>query len=119
MATAEKESPKEVFARHTSLVVILVFISLALYNVIELNFQIFSTFKKYRGLYFWSFLIGTWGVAFNATGYLLRTLLPTSSVFVFETILSIGWLTMINCQSLVLYSRLHLVLHNRTRLRAV
>jgi hypothetical protein len=29
------------------------FISIALYNVVELTFIIFGTFKKRRGLYFW------------------------------------------------------------------
>lgn len=55
-------------------VIIVVFISIALYNVLELNVDIFGTFKKYSGLYFWSFTIATWGIAFNAIGYLLRDL---------------------------------------------
>jgi hypothetical protein len=33
-------------------IVIVVFISIALYNVLELNFHIFSTFKKRSGLYY-------------------------------------------------------------------
>ena len=33
--------------------VITAFVSVALYNVVELNFIIFGTFKKRRGLYFW------------------------------------------------------------------
>ena len=100
-------------------VVINVFISIALYNVIELNFLIASTFKRFRGLYFWSFLVATWGAAFNAVGYLLRNLQVDPSGYVHATIILIGWCTMINGQSLVLYSRLHIVLHSPARLRWV
>ncbi|UNI21298.1 hypothetical protein JDV02_007299 [Purpureocillium takamizusanense] len=98
---------------------IIVFISIALYNVVELNFLIASTFKRYTGLYFWSFLVATWGVAFNAVGYLVRSLRADPSGYAQATIILIGWCTMVTGQSLVLYSRLHIVLHSATRLRMV
>lgn len=99
-------------------VVIVVFISIALYNVVELNFLIATTFRQFRGLYFWS-LVATWGIAFNAAGYLLRTLDVDPSGFVHSTVLLVGWCTMVTGQSLVLYSRLHLVLHQPSLLRLV
>lgn len=104
---------------HGYWIVIVVFLSIALYNVIELNFLIASTFKRFRGLYFWSFLVATWGVAFNAVGYLLRNARVDPSGYVHSTVILIGWCTMITGQSLVLYSRLHIVLHSPTRLRWV
>ncbi|POR39514.1 Uncharacterized protein TPAR_00298 [Tolypocladium paradoxum] len=104
---------------HGYQIVIVVFISIALYNVVELNFLIASTFKRFRGLYFWSFLVATWGVAFNAVGYLLRSMRAETLGYVYATVILVGWCTMITGQSLVLYSRLHLVLHNPTRLRWV
>ncbi|PHH92697.1 hypothetical protein CDD83_5934 [Cordyceps sp. RAO-2017] len=98
---------------------IIVFVSIALYNVLELNFLIASTFKKYRGLYFWSLMVSTWGVAFNAVGYLMRTLRTDPSGYFHSTIILIGWCTMVTGQSLVMYSRLHFVLHNAMILRCV
>jgi hypothetical protein len=99
--------------------VIVVFISIALYNVLELNFVIFGTFKKRNGLYFWSFLIATWGIAPNAIGYLLKHLALTNISNLYATLIIIGWCTMVTGQSVVLYSRLHIVTRNRTALRAV
>ncbi|KAF7542391.1 hypothetical protein G7Z17_g11622 [Cylindrodendrum hubeiense] len=100
-------------------VVIIVFISIAYYNVLELNVYIFSTFKKRGGLYFWSFLIATWGIAFNGTGYLIKHLALSSVANLYATLILIGWCTMITGQSVVLYSRLHIVMHNQRRLRLV
>ncbi|KAH6873853.1 hypothetical protein B0T10DRAFT_610952 [Thelonectria olida] len=99
--------------------VIVVFISIALYNVLELNFILFATFKKRSGLYFWSFLIATWGIAPNAVGYLLKSLALTNISNLYATLIIVGWCTMVTGQSVVLYSRLHLVMQNPTRLRTV
>ncbi|PFH59239.1 hypothetical protein XA68_12638 [Ophiocordyceps unilateralis] len=97
----------------------IVFISIALYNVLELNFLIANTFKKYQGLYFWSLIVATWGIALNAIGYLLRILQSDHSGYGHSTIILVGWCTMVTGQSLVLYSRLHFVLHNTTVLRGI
>ena len=99
--------------------VVVVFLSVALYNVLELNAYILTAFKRRNGLYFWSFTISTWGVAFNAVGYLLKHLQITNEGNLYSTLILIGWCTMITGQSVVLYSRLHIVMHNRQRLRAV
>ncbi|KAH7071047.1 hypothetical protein FB567DRAFT_213918 [Paraphoma chrysanthemicola] len=100
-------------------VVVAVFLSVALYNFLELNVFILTTFKRRRGLYFWSFVVATWGIAFNSIGYLLKHLKLTTNAHLYATLILIGWCTMITGQSVVLYSRLHLVMHNTTRLRAV
>ncbi|KAJ4175928.1 hypothetical protein NW767_015452 [Fusarium falciforme] len=100
-------------------VVICVFLSIAYYNVLELNVHILTSFKKRRGLYFWSFVIATWGIAFNATGFLFRHLGVVAQPHVYSTLILIGWCTMITGQSVVLYSRLHIVMHNQKRLRLV
>ncbi|KAF2029744.1 hypothetical protein EK21DRAFT_67037 [Setomelanomma holmii] len=100
-------------------VIVIVFLSIALYNFFELNVFVLSTFKRRKGLYFWSFLAATWGIAFNSVGYLLKHLSLSSNGNLYATLILIGWCTMITGQSVVLYSRLHLVMHNKTRLRAV
>lgn len=99
-------------------IVIMTFLSLALYNVLELQYVILSSFKKYQGLYFWSCIIASWGIAFNATGYMLRHV-QRGSKLLHATIILIGWTTMITGQSLILYSRLHLVCPEPRRLRYV
>lgn len=100
-------------------VVVVVFLSVAIYNFLELNVQILTTFKRRSGLYFWSFTVATWGILFNSIGYLLKHLEITTEGNIYATIILIGWCSMISGQSVVLYSRLHIVMHNTRRLRAV
>ncbi|KAK0613172.1 hypothetical protein B0T14DRAFT_414742, partial [Immersiella caudata] len=102
-----------------TLVSIIVFISMALYNVVELSFIIFATFKRRGGLYFWSFVVAAWGIAPYAVGFLLKALQVLSLTWIYVTLIVIGWCGMVTGQSVVLYSRLHLVMHNEFRLRLV
>ena len=51
---------------------IVIFTALAWYNVIELSFLIFNSFKRYSGVYFWSLLVCAWGTAFHALGFILK-----------------------------------------------
>lgn len=105
-------------ASEAARIAIIVFISIALYNVVELQCLIIYSFRRYSGLYFWSFIVASWGIVFNGTGYLIRHL-DAGPPVLHATIILIGWCTMITGQSLVLYSRLHIVLPDPTRLRYV
>jgi hypothetical protein len=103
---------------NTSLTAIIVFIGLALYNVLELNFIIFATFKSRRSLYFWSFLVATWGIAVHDVGFLIKDL----GIWIqplYTTLILVGWYGMVTGQSFVLYSRLHIIVYNPKVLRAV
>ena len=80
--------------------------------------MIFTTFKHYRGLYFWSLLIASFGVIPYTIGWLIVYFSLTHNYIGF-IIDSYGWVTMVTGQSVVLYSRLHLVLRNENILRAV
>lgn len=105
-----------------ALFVITAFISLALYNVLELIVIILTKFKKRRGLYFWSMFVATVGISSNAVGYLLKFLHPNvglASKFTYISLIVLGWSSMVTGQSVVLYSRLHLLLHNRRKLRCI
>jgi hypothetical protein len=104
---------------NTEDIFVVIFISIALYNFIELHVLILSHFRRRKGLYFWSFTIATWGVAFNSIGYLLKHRALTTSSNLYATLILIGWCTMVSGQSVVLYSRLHLLMDNKTWLRAV
>lgn len=102
-----------------TITVVLVFLSISVYNVIELTFIIFGTFKRHSGLYFWSFLIATWGIFVYCGGFLIKYYASDAVGYVAATFISFGWVAMVSGQSLVLWSRLHLVLRNRFRLRFV
>ena len=102
----------------TALVAIITFISLAIYNVVELTFIILATFKSRRTLYFWSFVVATWGIAVHGVGFLVKDLgIPLG--YLYTALICLGWYGMVTGQSVVLYSRLHIVVHNHTVLRAV
>lgn len=100
-------------------IIVIVFFSLALYNVLELNFIIFGTFKRHSGLYFWCFLAATWGIPTYISGFLVKYYASASLGYLAATLISIGWVGMVTGQSMVLWSRLHLVLRNQTRLRMI
>lgn len=95
------------------------FIAVAWYNVAELNIQVFLTFKRHRGLYFWSLIISSYGCVLHALGFLLKFFGLTTNVYISVTIITIGWYCMVTGQSIVLYSRLHLVVRERNVLRGV
>jgi hypothetical protein len=95
------------------------FLSIALYNVIELTFLVFGVFKKRNGLYFWSFVVATWGIAPHAVGFVLKFFQVTTLDLLSSAIVGIGWACMVMGQSLVLYSRLHLVIRDRSQTRWV
>ncbi|KAK4446334.1 hypothetical protein QBC34DRAFT_305283 [Podospora aff. communis PSN243] len=92
---------------------------IALYNVVELNFITLATFKRRSGLYFWSFLAATWGIAPHAIASLLQLFRNDLVGPGLVTLYLTGWWFMVTGQSLVLYSRLHLVLQNTKILRIV
>lgn len=99
-------------------VVLIVFLSLTFYNSIELLTLIFSTFRRWTGLYFWSLFISGAGLIPYALGFILKYFLNISPE-IGVGILTVGWYTMVTGQSFVLYSRLHLLLHSRKALRRI
>ncbi|KAH6959590.1 hypothetical protein BKA56DRAFT_637503 [Ilyonectria sp. MPI-CAGE-AT-0026] len=103
----------------TSLTIVIVFLAISFYNVIELNFIIWGTFKRYAGLYFWTFLIATWGIPLYCAGFLIKYFGSPSLGYLSCTLIVTGWVCMVTGQSMVLWSRLHLVLRNRKRLRLI
>ncbi|KAH8705778.1 hypothetical protein BGW36DRAFT_286062 [Talaromyces proteolyticus] len=96
---------------------VILFLSLALYNAIELIVLVLLSFKRFRGLYFWSLLLsGLLGVVPYSVGFILK-FFSQVNVWVSVSILTVGWWVMVTGQSLVLYSRLHLVMRDQKRLR--
>ncbi|GME44304.1 Integral membrane protein [Neofusicoccum parvum] len=97
------------------------FLAISFYNVIELLVIIFTTFKQRSGLYFWSFIVATVGIAPHALGFVLKffAVVPASLWWLPVALVAVGFPAMVTGQSVVLYSRLHLVVRDPRRLRWV
>jgi len=92
-------------------------IGVTLYNALEILVLIFATFRKYAGWYFWSLLVASFGLIVTTTGFSTYFFDITTNKFVQSTVTIAGWWAFIVGQSLVLWSRLHLVLRSRLILR--
>ncbi|KAL5402354.1 hypothetical protein PMIN03_010738 [Paraphaeosphaeria minitans] len=85
--------------------------ALALYNALELELLIFTTFHAYRGLYFWSLTLASFGVIPYVLGFMIEYF-RLSYLSLGTAIDTVGWILMVTGQSVVLYSRLWLVFGN-------
>jgi hypothetical protein len=96
-------------------------LGLALYNALELIVLTFATFQRFQGLYFWSLVVAALGIIPYSLGFVIKffqLLDPNAnSGYVAVFLLTIGWWTMVTGQSVVLWSRLHLVTNSRRVLR--
>lgn len=95
------------------------FIAVAWYNAVELNVLILVTFRRYSGLYFWSLLVASGGVVFYGIGFLFKFFQVIQNDLVNVVFITIGWWCMVTGQSVVLYSRLHLIVLNEKLLRII
>jgi len=91
---------------------IVFFSGLSMYNVVELIILIFVTFSKFSGLYFYSMLVTSVCVLPYSLGFMLKFLMitPGNSRWFAVTLITLGWWGMVTGQSIVLWSRLHLLL---------
>ncbi|SPO06582.1 related to integral membrane protein [Cephalotrichum gorgonifer] len=94
-------------------------IGVTLYNAVEIIVLIFATFKRYGGWYFWSLLVASIGLIVTTTGFSTYFFNITPNKFVQSAVTIAGWWAFIVGQSLVLWSRLHLVLQSPRILRGV
>jgi hypothetical protein len=97
-----------------------ILIAIAWYNALEMLVLLFVTFRQFQGLYFWCLLVSTAvGVIPYQLGFLLKFFQLTSATWFSVTLITIGWYAMVTGQSMVLFSRLHLVVQNPKILRRV
>ncbi|OAL02349.1 hypothetical protein IQ06DRAFT_293028 [Phaeosphaeriaceae sp. SRC1lsM3a] len=101
------------------LMTMVAFLSIALYNVIEITLLVFAVFKQRKGLYFWSFIIAAWGIVPHGVGFVLKFFRVTTLDLLSSAVVGVGWACMVLGQSVVLYSRLHLVVRDQTRIHWV
>ncbi|POS75110.1 integral membrane protein [Diaporthe helianthi] len=100
-----------------ALTIVECFLTVAFYNVIELNVVIYSSFPRRTGLYFWSFVVATWGIAVYSVGFLTKDLNIIRNGFIYGTLIAVGWICMVTGQSMVLFSRMHLLVRDKRILR--
>ncbi|KAF2733627.1 hypothetical protein EJ04DRAFT_438758 [Polyplosphaeria fusca] len=97
--------------------VIISFIAIAWYNVAELTVIMQSFFRRHSGLYYWSLLVANWGIFFHGLGMFLKFFHVNDKLkghtLANTVIVWVGWIMMITGQSVVLWSRLNLVLQAR------
>lgn len=99
-------------------VIVTLALGLALYNCLELALLILTTFKRWKGLYFWSLSLCNFGVASYGFG-MMTDYWKLTVLWATKVLVTVGWMTMITCQSLVLYSRLGLLVGNDKILKGV
>ncbi|KAJ5473798.1 hypothetical protein N7475_003364 [Penicillium sp. IBT 31633x] len=95
------------------------FSALAWYNAIELIILCLCTFRHWKGAYFWSLLIASACIIPHCLGFVLLFFSPGVSPWVSVTLVVLSWYGMVTGESVVLWSRLHLVVQNRMVLRGV
>ncbi|PMD37803.1 hypothetical protein L207DRAFT_586133 [Hyaloscypha variabilis F] len=99
-------------------IMFLCFSGIAIYNILELIVTIFMTFKRRATLYFFSVVVATFGVLLYAVAVLLLVL-ELINTYISTSLVNVGWTCMVTGQSLVLYSRLHLLVRDPWQLKMI
>ncbi len=95
------------------------FFGMALYGTLDITFLVLTTFKRWSGLYFWSLLIVAWAITIHNVGNALNYMVASANWGFYVFLDSFGWWLIQVFMSLVLYSRLHLVVRNQRTLKMV
>ncbi|KAF7555609.1 hypothetical protein G7Z17_g2039 [Cylindrodendrum hubeiense] len=95
------------------------FFAISVYNVFEINVQIFLRFRKRTGLYFWSLIFASWGIVIHSVGFVLQFFQLCRNDYANIVIITLGGVPMVIGFAVVLYSRLHLIIEDRRKIRWV
>jgi hypothetical protein len=93
------------------------FLAIAFYNVLELSIATFATFERHQGLYYWSLQAATWGIATYLLGFVLEYFQVIKLDMLCISPVVFGWYFMVTGQSVVLYSRLGLLVKSSMKMR--
>lgn len=99
-------------------IMVLICTAISVGGGLELIFLIFYGFKRYGGLYFWSLTAATLSVIPYSLAFIFMYFRPQQKVAT-GVVNNVSWICMVLGQSLVLYSRLHLVFDRPHLLRAI
>ncbi|KAF2820425.1 hypothetical protein CC86DRAFT_429166 [Ophiobolus disseminans] len=93
--------------------------AIAIWSTVSLTIRILTVLKRRSGLYFYSLIVASWGIAIRQIGILTIYLAPNCPWVVRRMLVETGWVAMVSGFSVVLYSRLSIVLHSQSTRRAV
>ncbi|KAL8991403.1 MAG: hypothetical protein Q9169_007877 [Polycauliona sp. 2 TL-2023] len=99
--------------------ILVAMLTLAIYMAAIIDVKVMTTFKRRNTIYFWSLLIASWGIMSHSLGIILKWFIGACPWYINTAFASFGWWLMVTGQSMVLYSRLHLLIRNLTVLRSV
>lgn len=100
--------------------VMMAFLAIAVFNGVEIIVRVFITFRRRGGLYFWSIVLATAGIFLYVVGFAVKFFVTEPGAgWIGLAFVIAGWVPMISCQSLALYSRLHMVVRDARKLRWV
>ncbi|KAI4655159.1 uncharacterized protein J4E79_008224 [Alternaria viburni] len=94
---------------HKTSLVVIVFLALAVSHTLEVFVKIFRLFRTYHGVYFYTLIAASVGIAIHAFGYFIRNYGISDSAPLEIALACGGGMLMITGQSIVLWSRLHLI----------
>ncbi|KAK0702353.1 hypothetical protein B0H67DRAFT_650389 [Lasiosphaeris hirsuta] len=113
------EKPGWINLNPTAVGLIAAFCGVAFWTSIELLVLVYVTFRRRTGLYFWSIIITTIGIILQTMGYLLKIFENACPVVFVTIICKVGWVSNVTGFSVVLWSRLHLVVRDPRILRVI
>ena len=70
-------------------------------------------FKHYKGLYFWALIFTSWSLSIRAVGFLFKFDVPSINWILSTTLAEAGWVGMVTGFSIVLWSRLNIIVKDR------
>ncbi|KAH7383346.1 hypothetical protein BKA66DRAFT_441678 [Pyrenochaeta sp. MPI-SDFR-AT-0127] len=98
----------------SSMVLIFVaFAAVAIWSTVPLTIRLLTTLKRRSGLYFWSLLATSWGLSIRQIGLLTSFLAPQCPWTLSLCLAQAGWVAMVSGFSMVIYSRLNIIVENR------
>lgn len=92
---------------------------ISLWNASEVILVTYLTYRRLRTLYFWSIMASATGVIVCTISQIINSWVTSTSNLLPAVMGSVGWVPMVTGQSLVLYSRLHLLYIDHRILRLV
>lgn len=85
------------------------FLGAAIWNAVGMFPMIFLTFKRLWTLYFWAMILSTIGILICSCSQIISVATPQVNTMINGVMSCVGWVFMVTGQSVVLYSRLHLL----------
>jgi hypothetical protein len=107
-----------ILIENISIIQIISMFSIGAYNALETGIAVFDSFTHYRGLYFWSMQVASWGILVHAIPAMIRFLSQSSNLAMSIPFI-LGWYAMVTGQAVVLYSRLNVLAKSPSKLRWV